>query len=221
MINTGVLKLGEKTQLHSSKSLLGTVELGSVNVIQKTQIEKQAAPIIVNIEQKVNDELDYVKNLDSVLIEPVKINPPEKEYIIDDSYITTIKVGSQHNDKPISSIICLPQKNDGSIIEDIDTGFGECGKVEIECPKPEYKTPLYKENYLGEFKETEKELIRNNLGVYSKPEVEKIVNQLIANDSTSFITKEYFDSKIAELDFVNSELKAQAEYTIPNNLFTL
>jgi hypothetical protein len=56
-----------------------------------------------------------------------------------------------------------------SILDTAETGFGECNKLIKDCPKPEYKTHLFKENYLGEFKtETEKTLARNNLGVYSK-----------------------------------------------------
>jgi hypothetical protein len=56
-----------------------------------------------------------------------------------------------------------------SILDTAKTGFGEENKLIKNCPKPEYKTYLFRENYLGEFKtETEKTLARNNLEVYSK-----------------------------------------------------
>jgi hypothetical protein len=74
---------------------------------------------------------------------------------------------------PIFNCKPLKEENNDSIIEHIETGFGDCNTITKECPKPEYKTHLFKENYLGEFKsETEKALVRNNLGVYSKKETD-------------------------------------------------
>jgi hypothetical protein len=57
---------------------------------------------------------------------------------------------------------------------------------------PTFKTHLYKENHLGEFKsETEKELVRNNLDVYSKKEVNKLISHIVVGDSSgSFVTKD-------------------------------
>lgn len=76
----------------------------------------------------------------------------------------------------------------------IDSGFGCDDKLTINCPKPELHTHLCKENYLGEFKEeSEKALARDNLGVYSKDEVSKVLADVVANIDTSiFITKKKY-----------------------------
>ena len=154
--------------------------------------------------------------------------PPEKNInlIEGDSVITTISTGFQHNDKPVITppeidIKCNIQKNPGSIISSIDTGFGCNNQIVAECPKPKYSTHLCKDNYLGEFKtETEKILARTNLGIYSKEENDKIVGKIII-DNNNFVTKKEVQNIIADLDFVNSTLKSYVEYQIPNNLFKL
>lgn len=104
-----------------------------------------------------------------------------------------------------------------SILDTAETGFGECNKLIKDCPKPEYKTHLFKENYLGEFKtETEKTLARNNLGVYSKQEVDKIVSHIVKE--SSLITKEEVKEMIDDLDYVNAVFRDSVEYDIPNKL---
>ena len=109
-----------------------------------------------------------------------------------------------------------------SIIDTVDTGFGGNNTIHQDCKNPEYKIPLYKENYLGEFKEeTEKIKVRENLEIYSKTEVNKIISEIIANDSGTFITKLEVEQMIENLDFVDSTLRAKANYDIPNNLFKL
>lgn len=105
----------------------------------------------------------------------------------------------------------------------IDSGFGCDDKLTINCPKPELHTHLCKENYLGEFKEeSEKALARNNLGVYSKDEVSKVLADVVANIDTSiFITKKEVYNLVENLDFVNSSIKANIDYEIPEQLFSL
>ena len=105
----------------------------------------------------------------------------------------------------------------------IDSGFGCDDKLTINCPKPELHTYLCKENYLGEFKEeSEKALARDNLGVYSKDEVSKVLADVVANIDTSiFITKKEVYNLIENLDFVNSSIKANIDYEIPEQLFSL
>jgi hypothetical protein len=125
--------------------------------------------------------------------------PPENhiDFIEGDSVITTISTGFEHNDKPVPpppdiNLNCkLPKrKNPDSVIGTIDTGFGCDNQLVIDCPKPQYKTHLCKENYLGEFKtESEKTLARTNLGVYSKEEIDKIVGKIVENNNNNFITK--------------------------------
>lgn len=105
----------------------------------------------------------------------------------------------------------------------IDSGFGCDDKLTINCPKPELHTHLCKENYLGEFKEeSEKALARDNLGVYSKDEVSKVLEDVVANIDTSiFITKKEVYNLVENLDFVNSSIKANIDYEIPEQLFSL
>ena len=113
------------------------------------------------------------------------------------------------------------QKHEDSVIDSVDTGFGECKTIENSCPKPTFKSHLYKENYLSEFKtETEKALARNHLGVYGKSETVAIIKQEMGS-LQSFIKKEEVEKMIADLDFVNSTLKAFADYQIPEKLFKL
>ena len=105
----------------------------------------------------------------------------------------------------------------------IDSGFGCDDKLTINCPKPELHTHLCKENYLGEFKEeSEKALARDNLGVYSKDEVSKVLTDAVANlDTSIFITKKEVYNLVENLDFVNSFIKANIDYEIPEQLFSL
>ena len=186
------IQLGnEKPQLLPSKSLLNTIKLG-YNV-------KPVSPPSEN-------HIDFIEG---------------------DSVMTTISTGFEHNDKPVPpppeiNLSCkVPKKkNPDSVIGSIDTGFGCDNQIIIDCPKPKYKTHLCKENYLGEFKtESEKTLARNNLGIYSKEEIDKIVGQIVENNN--LITRKEVQNMIANLDFVDSTLKSYADYQIPNNLFKL
>lgn len=105
----------------------------------------------------------------------------------------------------------------------IDSGFSCDDKLTINCPKPQLHTHLCKENYLGEFKEeSEKALARDNLGVYSKDEVSKVLEDAVANlDTSIFITKKEVYNLVENLDFVNSTIKANIDYEIPEQLFNL
>lgn len=190
------IQLGnEKPQLLPSKSLLNTIKLG----------------------------------YDTKPVPPPPAN--HIDFIEGDSVMTTISTGFEHNDKPVPpppeiNLGCkIPKKkNPDSVIGSIDTGFGCDNQIVIDCPKPKYKTHLCKENYLGEFKtESEKTLARNNLGVYSKEEIDKIVGQIVENNNNNnnFITRKEVQNMIANLDFVDSTLKSYADYQIPNNLFKL
>lgn len=125
--------------------------------------------------------------------------------------------------RPPINLSCIKpkRKNPDSIIENVDTGFGCENQVVIECPKPKYKTHLCKENYLGEFKtESEKTLARNNLGVYSKQYIDKILSDIVQNNE-KYITRGEVEKIINNLDFVNSTLRSYANYKIPEDLFKL
>ena len=125
-------------------------------------------------------------------------------------------------EKPPSIPIEIPEKIEFKQTT-IDSGFSCDDTLTVDCPKPELHTHLCKENYLGEFKaESEKELARNNLGVYSKSEVNNTLTSILQNlDSNTFITRKEVNNLIDNLDFVKSILKSNVNYEIPENLFTL
>lgn len=142
---------------------------------------------------------------------------------------TTFSTGFTHNDKPVIAPI-LPSlsyqkpinKNENSIMDSVDSGFGSENIIIQECPKPEYKTHLFKENYLGEFKSnTEKALVRHNLQVYSKTEIHDFVSHVISDGTASFVTKDDVQDMLNTLDFVDSTIRSYAMYNIPDNLFPL
>lgn len=109
-----------------------------------------------------------------------------------------------------------------SILESIETGFGEINTIIKDCPKPQFKTPLFKEDYLSVFiSETEKQLVRNNLGIIGASEVTTMVKDLVEEKIDSFITIDKVEDLIQDLDFVDSELNARVDYTIPDKLFKL
>ncbi len=125
-------------------------------------------------------------------------------------------------EKPPSIPIKIPEKVEFKQTT-IDSGFSCDDTLTVDCPKPELHTHLCKENYLGEFKaESEKELARNNLGVYSKDEVNKVLTDAVENlDTSIFITKKEVYNLVENLDFVNSSIKTNVDYEIPEQLFSL
>lgn len=164
-------------------------------------------------------------------IEIVPLNIPKKEYkkpllVIELPQVEEhIEPEIQVLEKPtpptrVPTLACKPSKkrSEDSIIENVDTGFGCTNQLVKDPPKPTYKSHLCKENYLGEFKaESEKALARENLGIYSKEEINSFIENIINNS----LTKQEVQGMIASLDFVNSSLKSFADYQIPNNLFKL
>lgn len=115
-----------------------------------------------------------------------------------------------------------PPKRKDSILDSVDTGFGEHNTLLKDCPNAKFKQPLFKEDYLSDFiSETEKQLVRNNLGVIGEAEVTKLVKDLIAKDISSFITIEKIEELLQDLDFVDSKVNSYADYTIPDKLFKL
>lgn len=163
--------------------------------------------------------------------EPIQKPPNNQSQILFkecESIITSVSTGFEPTEKPPvkpkPDIQCrLPQeKNPDSVIESVETGFGCDNTLVKPCPKPTYKTHLCKENYLGEFKsESEKQLARNNLGVYSNKEIDKIIEDIINTNDANYITRIEVQQIVADLDFVDSKLKSYADYQIPNNLFKL
>ena len=108
-----------------------------------------------------------------------------------------------------------------SVKETIDTGFGE-GTLHKECPEPELVQYLRKDKHLSEFQtETDKELARQNLGVYSSTKVDQLLKEITNSVGSIYVTKSELQVELAKLDFVDSTLKAYANYEVPNNLFRL
>lgn len=135
---------------------------------------------------------------------PEIIEPPKQTY------------GVIHNEQPSKEV------NKDSIIDKINTGFGCDNALHKDCPKPQWHQHLCKENFLGEFKtELEKQLARDNLDIYSKTQINKFIKDLSGVDLSSYITKDYFNEAIQNLDYVKSSLKSNIDYNIPENLFTL
>lgn len=120
----------------------------------------------------------------------------------------------------ISTNTNTKSKHKDSILNSVDTGFGGENFLIKDCPKPKYKIPLYKENYLSEFtNDIEKALVRKNLGIYDNDEIINIIKDLIGKDTGGFITKLELNNTLS--DFVKSELKSYANYEIPDKLFQL
>lgn len=115
-----------------------------------------------------------------------------------------------------------PPKRKDSILSSVSTGFGETNTLLKDCSKKDFKTPLFKEDYLAVFlSETEKQLVRNNLGIIGASEVTTMVKDLVAEEIDSFITIDKVEDLLQDLDFVDSELNARVDYTIPDKLFKL
>ena len=108
-----------------------------------------------------------------------------------------------------------------SVKETIDTGYGE-GTMHKECPQPELVEYLRQDRHLSEFRtETDKELARQNLGVYSSTKVDQLLKEITNSVGSIYVTKTEVSQMIDSLDFVDSTLKAYANYEIPANLFRL
>lgn len=141
---------------------------------------------------------------------PKVVEPPKQTY------------GVIHNEQPVIKQEPPKELNKDSIIDKVDTGFGCDNTLRKECPKPQWHQHLCKENFLGEFKtELEKQLVRDNLNIYSKVQIDEFIKNLSGVDLSSYITKEDFKEAIQDLDFVKSSLKSKIDYNIPENLFTL
>lgn len=142
------------------------------------------------------------------------------------SLLTTINTGYDidqdivtYEQQPV--FIDIHEHNE-SLLNTIETGFDKQNTIVLECPKPKQFITLYKENYLGEFdNEFEKEKVRDNLDVYGKHEVSKIVSDVINNNTLSFITRVEVEEMIQGLDFVNSTSRSYVNYEIPDKLFKL
>lgn len=158
---------------------------------------------------------------------PIRVVPKEssKKEIIQFPKITEPPkqtYGVIHNEQPVIKQEPLKELNKNSIIDIIETGFGDENILHKECPKPKFHQHLCKENFLGEFKtEIEKQLARDNLGVYSKVQIDQFIRDLTNVDTSSFITKDEVTNMLQDLDFVKSTLKSQIDYNIPENLFNL
>ena len=151
-----------------------------------------------------------------------------EEYIEEDngSIKKSVKTGYEEDEvatpqKPIPSVDIDDVTFEESVKETMDTGFGE-GTLHKECPQPELVEYLRKDKHLSEFRtETDKELARQNLGVYSSTKVDQLLQEITNSVGSIYVTKREVSQMISEIDFVDSILKAYANYEIPNNLFRI
>ena len=151
-----------------------------------------------------------------------------EEYIEEDngSIKKSVKTGYEEDEVapptiPIPSVDIDDVTFEESVKETVDTGFGE-GTLHKECPQPELVEYLRQDKHLGEFRtETDKELARQNLGVYSSTKVDLLLKEITNSVGSIYVTKNEINQMLNDLDFVNSTLKAYANYEIPANLFRL
>ncbi len=151
-----------------------------------------------------------------------------EEYIEEDngSIKKSVKTGYETDEvatpeRPIPSVDIDDVTFEESVKETVDTGFGE-GTLHKECPQPELVEYLRQDKHLSEFRtETDKELARQNLGVYSSTKVDQLLKEITNSVGSIYVTKTEVNQMISNLDFVDSTLKAYANYEIPNNLFRI
>lgn len=201
-----------------SKSLLDTINTGFDNTVHDNEI-------ISNITLQVKPQVDKPK--DSILdtletgfgdYNKVTVEKPKPELIVDDNTIHICNGDCKQdiiiNENIVPNVPTIVIKNEcdkDSILNSMESGFGAENTIVTKCKKPIYKTHLCKESYLGEFKsETEKQLARQNLGVYSKEETHLLLEGVITNE---------LENLVKDLDYTTSRLKSYANYQIPNNLF--
>lgn len=139
------------------------------------------------------------------------------------SLFETVSTGFHHNDIPVTSEeLNYHDYFKESVKETVDTGFGNNGVLHRQCPNSKYIQYLDSSNHLGEFKtETDKELARQNLGVYSKDKINQLLNSITSDVGSLFVTKEEVNRMISNIKLIDSSLKSYANYVIPANLFRL
>lgn len=157
---------------------------------------------------------------------------PKKEQFLD-SVKDTIATGFEEDIEYEQSIDPKEQQFIESVKNTISTGFAKNDQLGLECKKPTIVTYLIKDNYLSEFeKETEKQLARYNLGVYSKQEVEQLTKNLQNTINKLYVSRETMETRLQETvqeinniikskEYVDSKLKSRVNYSIPEALFIL
>lgn len=211
---------GNSLQSNSSKSLLDTINTGFDNSYQDTVIISKPE---LKIEQSLRQDsiLDTLETgfgeYNKVIVERPKVEINVEDYTIKICNKDCSKEEVIITENLVPTVVLKNQciKREDSIINELDTGFGAENTINVTCKKkPEFKTHLCKESYLGEFKsETEKALARTNLEVYSKTETHLLLEQQISG----FITKN--DVEEIMKDYTSSRLKSKVNYAIPENLF--
>ena len=210
------LQLGEKfSQPITNKST--PIKLGNTLNYKDLQIQKKKEIKVVLPELKEPEIKPKPK--------PIKIpqySDGNMQSSIDSGYTEIIE--AQCIEPPIKEQYRIPEElREDSLMDTIDSGFGIEQILRRECKcDPHYKQHLCKENYLSEFKEeSEKTLARTNLGIYSKSEVDNLLEALIEIHAKDYVTHTQVEQMIANLDFVDSRLKAISNYEIPEFLFKL
>ena len=161
----------------------------------------------------------------------IECDPKEQQFIESSEDI----ISTESTEEIKLSIKCIPKKEQSleSVKNTISTGFAKNDQLGLECKKPTIVTYLIKDNYLSEFeKETEKQLARYNLGVYSKQEVEQLTKNLQNTINKLYVSRETMETRLQETiqeinniikskEYVDSKLKSRVNYSIPEALFIL
>lgn len=134
-----------------------------LDLLQTSEIEFEDCVEIVDPLENVNTGFNELNELYfDKQFHTSKVEPPEK-------ITTTLEVEQ------------CPQLEES--VDNFNTGFGNKNDLHFECKKPALKLPLYKENYLQEFKtQEEKAAARHALGLYNKEDV-VAMSLLTAEDS--------------------------------------
>lgn len=150
---------------------------------------------------------------------------PTKQLLVASQQAPTLYSPYQH--KTSQSCCSNNQQNNEkfkneSIKNTVNTGFNKADQLVVDCPEHSLVTPLLKENFLSEFREkTEKQLARQNLDIYSRTEVDNLVNYNITLINNNFVKKSELENIIEGLGYVDSTLKSYIDYQIPEELFKL
>lgn len=215
-------------------------ETGSIKQTINTGYEDENIPSLP--QQKPEENTDSVTFEESIKqtintgykeTEFIKFLPPKEveEAISLDEFEGSIKytIKTGYEDKGVAVVpspeeieeITSSDKFEESVKESVDTGFGG-GTLNKECPGPKLVEYLEQGNHLSEFRtDTDKLLARQNLGVYSKSEVQKLLNDITNNVGNLYVTKIEVQTMISQIDFVDSVLKSYVNYEVPSNLFRL
>ena len=146
-----------------------------LNSISSGDLQVQEVPREIPV--KEDSIIDLLQNVE-IEFEPCpKVENPQPEVLLQNLEIEFEIHPELEDQKQEKENIEIEFENCPKLEEstdDFNTGFGENKDLyyETKCPIPKLEVPLYKDNYLGEFKtEEEKAAARHALGLYNKEDI--------------------------------------------------